>query len=159
MWRRFTTAIAVSLVLVPSLAFAQAAPPPGPAAPPSGAAPTPAPTGGGVLHHILNQLNLSADQRTSINGILAAQRQNVEAARQQMLAARQTLLQTINADVFNEAKVREAANAMSALEADRAVATARLLHDVRAVLTPEQQAQLQQALRQPSPQRGPRPQG
>jgi Spy/CpxP family protein refolding chaperone len=157
MWRRFTTAIAVSLV-VPALAFAQAAPSPGPAAPAPGAAPQPAPMSGGVLNHILNQLNLSADQRASINGILAAQRQNGEAARQQMLAARQVLMQAINADVFNEAKVREAANAMSALEADRAVATARLLHDVRAVLTPEQQAQLQQALRQPPP-RGPRPQG
>ena len=156
MLRRFTTAIAVSLVLVPALAFAQAAPPAGPAAPPPGGAPAPVP--GGPLNNILNQLNLSDAQRTSINGILAAQRQNGEAARQQMMAARQALLQAINADQFNEAKVREAANAMGALETERAVATARMLSEVRAVLTPEQQAQLQQALKQPLP-RGPRPQG
>lgn len=148
MWRRITTALAVTLVLAPALAFAQAAPPAGPA-----------PVPGGPLHHILNQLNLSADQRTSINTIVGAQRQSGEAARQQYMTARQALMQTINADSFNEAKVREAAAAVAGLEADRAVATARMLHDVRAVLTPEQQAQLQQALKQPMPARGPRPQG
>ena len=150
MRKRIMIAIAMSLALAPAVALAQPAQP-GPSGPPPGS-----PGLGPQLARLLDRLNLTAEQRTSINSIAAAHRSASNADRQQMMTARRALMEKINAPAFDEAAIRQAAAAIAAVEANRAVDTAKLLNEIRAVLTPEQQKQFQEALTQPSPMRGER---
>jgi Spy/CpxP family protein refolding chaperone len=137
-------AIALTLALAPALALAQ----PRPGGPPPGD------SGFGPLHHVLGQLNLTAEQRASIDTIVDTHRQSAAAGREQTMTARQALAESVRAEVFDEGRIRQAAAAVAAADAERAVATAKALQEVRAVLTPDQQKQLQQALSQPRPMRG-----
>ena len=123
--------------------------------PPMG--PPPGVPGFGPLYHVLDQLNLSTEQRATIDALLSAHRQNAGTGWQQMMAARQVLMQSVHAEVFDEVKIREAAATVAALDADGAVAMARLFQEIRAVLTPEQQQRLQEVLSRPPMPGGPSP--
>src|SRR5262245_33386428 len=167
MWRR--TIVAIALAAAPAIASAQPQQPPPalPPPPPNAPAPPPgAPAPGGIpglgpgLGQILDRLNLTPDQKNSIGTIVAAHRKTSDSDRQQMGKARQALVEKVNAPAFDEAGIRQAAATVAALDANRAVDSAKFLKEVRAVLTPEQQKQFQEALNRP-PQMGggPRPGG
>lgn len=96
------------------------------------------------LERWTERLDLTEGQRDELREIFARQRQALEAGRDAMRAARQTLGERIHADNFDEPAVREAAAAVAALQADRAVARARLVQRIRGVLSPEQYDELEE---------------
>ncbi len=97
---------------------------------------TPAPPG--------PRLNLTEAQRNEIRGLRETQRKESQALREKMRAARQQLQQAMRAEVPDEAAIRSAAEALGALQADKAVLQARARSGFMQVLTPEQQAQVKQ---------------
>ncbi|MCB1036605.1 MAG: Spy/CpxP family protein refolding chaperone [Acidobacteria bacterium] len=108
--------------------------------------------GGGFGHHGrhggpgfpgLRGLDLSEAQRTQIHEIFSAQREQGEAAREQLHQARQALADQIHAETFDEVAIRQAAQQVSALEENQAVERARLFQQIRQILTPEQLQQLE----------------
>jgi Spy/CpxP family protein refolding chaperone len=135
------------LALVPASAFAQR----GPGGPHGGGPPEP----GMHLERVLGTLNLSSDQQAAIDKILSARRDAGESDRQDMATARMALMDRIHAETFDEQAIRQAAAAVAAVEAEKAVATAKTLGEIRAVLTAEQRTQLQKALAEHKGMRGP----
>jgi Spy/CpxP family protein refolding chaperone len=103
----------------------------------------------------LKGLDLTPQQSAQLDPLLKARHDEAEAGRSAADAARHALGDQIRADVFDDSAIRARAAAVAAFEADRAVADAALLRDVRAVLTPGQRDELDQRL-QPPPGEGPR---
>lgn len=98
------------------------------------------------LEFALRGLNLTNDQATQIDALMTAHREAAEATHTAVDAARRALVDQIQAAVFDEAAIRAKAAAVAALDADRAVAEAALLREVRALLTPEQLTQFNSQL-------------
>ena len=160
MRRRTIVAVALLLAVGPAIASAQPQqqPPPAQPGPPGPAAGAPGQPGipglGPQLGRILDRLNLTPEQRTSITTIVAAHKKTSDNDRQQIIKARELLVKQVNAPTFDEGAIRQAAAAVAALDANRAVDSAKFLKEVRGVLSPEQQKQFQEALARP-----PQPQG
>ncbi len=125
--------------LGPGLALAQGLP----MGPPLGA------RGWSPLDDLLDGLNLTNEQRASIDALVEAHRQSAVGSRPQMREARRALMQAIHADEFDEARIREAAATVSGFEVAGAVSMARLFQGIRAMLTPDQQRLLQDAWTRP----------
>ncbi len=113
------------------------------------------PGGGFGLENTLATLGLTADQQAAVDKILSAHRESAETDRESFMKAETALHAQVSADTFDEQAIRQAAAGVASLEADRAVAEARLLNEVRAVLTPEQRAKLQEAMQISHGMRGP----
>jgi Spy/CpxP family protein refolding chaperone len=103
------------------------------------------------LAFALKGLELTPEQSARIEPLLKARHDEGEAGRSAVEAARHLLGDQIRADVFDDGAIRAKAAAVAALEADRAVADAALLRDVRAVLTPGQRDDFDQRLQPPPP--------
>ncbi len=101
------------------------------------------------LEHALGTLNLTAEQQAAIDKIFTAKRGSDRADRESIMKVEIALRDQIHADTFDEQAIRQAAAAVAVLQADQAVAQAKMLNDVRAVLTADQRASLLQALKQP----------
>lgn len=113
------------------------------------------------LEHLALRLELSDGQREQLKEMLAARFDAGFEAHRTMFEARRELQERIHAETFDEAAVREAAAAVAALEADAAVARARVVQELRRILTPEQLAELEEMRenRGRFPRRGPRGRG
>ncbi len=98
------------------------------------------------FERILESLNLTAEQHTAVDKIVSAQRGAAPAERERFMTARKALMEQVHAETFDEQAIRQAAAAVAALEADRAVEQAKTLGEIRAVLTPEQRTQLKETL-------------
>ena len=99
------------------------------------------------LERILGTLNLTADQQTAIDKIVASHRTAGESGRDTFMAAHKALAEQIHLETFDEQAVRQAAAAVAALQADRAVDQAKALGEIRAVLTADQRTQLKQSFK------------
>lgn len=88
---------------------------------------------------VLDQLDLTDDQRGQIDQLMADHRTAMKDRREQMRDRRMAMRDLIHADEFDEAAIRDAAMAIAEAEADVAVERARLRHEIHALLTPEQQ--------------------
>lgn len=93
---------------------------------------------------LIEKLDLTAEQSQAVEAAFQAQRQTWEANRPRMEAARETLEQRIHAETMDESAIREAASAVAALEAERALDRAKLHQVLRGILTPEQMARLRE---------------
>ncbi len=102
------------------------------------------------LERILGTLSLTSDQRAAIDKIFAARRDSDRTDMESFVRAQMALRDQVNAEPFDEQAIRQAAAAAAALESDRAVAEAKMLSDVRAVLSDDQRTQLQAALKRPA---------
>ncbi len=138
------TILTVALAFAPLLA--QSAPPP-PQGPPPG-------RDAMQLDLILRALDLTADEKTSIDALLRARRAAADAARPSADAARRDLTDQIRAETFDESAIRAKAAAVAILEADGFVADAGLLRDIRAVLTDDQRQKFDRLLEPPPPPDG-----
>lgn len=139
----------LALVVTPGLA--QPAPP-GPPPPPDRPAPPGAPGPClGNLHFIIRALDLSSEQADQIDQLLKARQEAAMAVREGADAARRALDEQIRATVFDETAIRSLAASAAVFDADRAVADAALLRDIRALLTEEQLAKFAELLAPPSP--------
>lgn len=92
----------------------------------------------------LRQLNLTQDQQAQLKALRTAAQPAAQEVRTRMQSARQQLRAAVQAEVFDEAAVKTAADAVAAVQADQIVAHARARADVMRVLTSEQQGQLKQ---------------
>jgi protein CpxP len=88
---------------------------------------------------VLEQLDLTDDQREQIDQLIADHRTAMKDRREQMRERRTAMRDLMHADEFDEAAIRDAAMAIAEAEADVAVERARLRHEIHALLTPEQQ--------------------
>ena len=96
------------------------------------------------LEHLALRLELSDGQREELKAAFSERFEAGAERRQAMFEARRALRQAIHAESFDEAAIREAAAAVAALEADRAVERAKGAQKLREILTPEQLAELEQ---------------
>jgi protein CpxP len=88
----------------------------------------------------LRELNLSESQREQVRAIVESREAETRAIGERAMAAREALHAATTAASFDEGLVRSKAAELATVEADMAVARARVYADVFQMLTPEQQA-------------------
>ena len=92
-----------------------------------------------LLHGPLaDELELSDEQRQSIQGILETERQAIEPWHEDLRALEDAVEEAIEAEPFDEEAVRSAAQQLADVKVEMAVARARVASSIREVLTPEQ---------------------
>jgi Spy/CpxP family protein refolding chaperone len=97
--------------------------------------------GPNTLKRALARLDLTDQQKQQIAGILEANRQAVEQAKEARAAAMKAYVQAVNGG--DEASIRSAGAAVGKAMADMAVLRLQVAGTVKAVLTPEQRQQLE----------------
>jgi Spy/CpxP family protein refolding chaperone len=131
---RTRTKVLLTLGLVTALALPLAA-----------AARRPAPGPGGVLvDRAVQRLDLTDEQKGEIRDILAAHKAELERELMAIKTTRTALWDAVHADTPNDAAIRSAAAAVGKAEGDLGVTRADIVQEVRAVLTSEQQAELEE---------------
>ncbi len=101
--------------------------------------------GGGGFGHFGRELNLSEAQKTQMQQIAARFKQSTRSTHEQLRALHHNGgAGGFKDGAFNEATVRQAAQARANLEVELQVSRARMMSEMYAILTPEQKAQLQQ---------------
>ena len=96
----------------------------------------------GHHHDFFEQLNLSEAQKKEIKAIREAARPNVKPLIKQLKAGREELMALRKTGKFDEAKVRAIAETQAKTLANMIVERESVLYKIRAVLTPEQRAKL-----------------
>jgi Spy/CpxP family protein refolding chaperone len=103
------------------------------------------PEGPGMLNPMmLERLGLSESQHERVKEIMDAQRDEQKALGDRAMKAHEALEAAITSDAFNEGGVRTLAAEVANVEADMAVARARVYSQVFQILTAEQQAKLKE---------------
>jgi Spy/CpxP family protein refolding chaperone len=97
---------------------------------------------GRILQRVADRLNLTTDQRSQIQGIIAGDKDNLKTLLQQLHDARINLRTTIQTDGATEADVRAASSKVAGVEADLAVEWLKLFGKISPILTGEQRAKL-----------------
>lgn len=98
------------------------------------------PAGPFGLGMILSRLELSEVQREQVKGITQAHGDEWKSLSDRIRAARQALDEAVASDVVDESLIRQRSAEVAAVEADMAVASARVRAEIFQLLTPEQQA-------------------
>jgi len=93
---------------------------------------------------MLGRLDLSDAQKEQVRTIVESHRDELGALGQRGMNARQALDAAVMAEVFDEGAIRTAAAEVGAVEADMAVARARISAEVYQILTADQQAKLKE---------------
>jgi protein CpxP len=93
---------------------------------------------------MLGRLDLTDAQQERVKGIVDSHREETRALGDRAMKARDALETAIAGDTFDEAAVRTRAAEIAAVEADMAVARARVYAEVYQVLTPDQQSKLKE---------------
>lgn len=93
---------------------------------------------------MLRGLDLTEAQREQVRQLSQQNREQLRGLMDRLRAAQEARRQAVEAVPFNEPQVRAAMKELSDIEADLAVAQARLQSDIHALLTAEQQQRLQQ---------------
>ena len=127
-----TAATMLTIAIVPVQAQ-QGTPPPGPM----------------PLEFVLRAIDLSPAQHTQIGPLMRARQDEAEAAHPSAEAAGRALADQVRAGTFDEEAIRAAAADVAAFDADRVVADAALLRDIRALLAPAQREKLERLLLPP----------
>lgn len=130
--RKYLAAATLTLLAVPAVAFA------------GRRAALPAP--GFFLQRMTQRLDLTPQQVDEIRGILKSHEAELEAEVGAIKTAREKLFDTIHADTFDEAAIRSASAKVGTAETELAVTRGEIAHEIKGVLTPEQQAEAKKAL-------------
>jgi len=96
--------------------------------------------GGPLAGLPLRELNLTDAQREQVRQIVDSRQQETRAIGERAMAAHEALRAATTSPSFDEGLVRAKAAEVAAVDADMAVARARIFADVFQILTPEQQA-------------------
>lgn len=102
------------------------------------------PGGPGGIIQGLRALDLSETQREQVQAAMASHRAEFEAQAKKLGTARKALHDTMTAETFDEAAIRQMSAEVAAVEADGAVLQAKVHGEVWALLTPEQQQKARQ---------------
>jgi Spy/CpxP family protein refolding chaperone len=98
--------------------------------------------GGPLAPMFLRRLNLTDAQRDQVKAIVDGAQAETRAVAERARAAHQALNEAVTAETFNEGLVRTRAEAVAAIDAEMAVARARVYSQVFQILTPEQKAEV-----------------
>jgi Spy/CpxP family protein refolding chaperone len=101
-------------------------------------------TGPSAILQKLAGLNLTDDQKTAIAGLLKDNRTDVQATLKFYMAARENQFKAVHSDVFDEQAVRDACQVTAQYEEELAVVRARVVSQIKQVLTPEQKEMLKE---------------
>jgi Spy/CpxP family protein refolding chaperone len=93
---------------------------------------------------MLERLDLSSDQRDRVKQILDSHRDEQRALGDRAMKAHQALQDAVSGGTFDESTVRSRAADVAAVEADEAVAQARVVAEVYQILTADQQTRLKE---------------
>ena len=93
---------------------------------------------------LIETLQLTDGQKTTIDGLFAANRENARALFQRIQEQRQLLRNAAQTQPFDEAAVRFQAQELAKLQAEMMVRRAALMNQVSSVLTADQKAKLQE---------------
>ncbi|MDA1184765.1 MAG: Spy/CpxP family protein refolding chaperone [Acidobacteria bacterium] len=91
----------------------------------------------------LGALDLTEAQREQVRQLTQQHRAQTRALAERVRAAEEAQREAMEASPFNEQQVRVAAQAFAEAQTDMAVQQARLRSDIHALLTPDQQQQLE----------------
>lgn len=100
--------------------------------------------GGHMMKHMLQSLDLSADQQATVRGIFAQARPEFEALGDARRENRSRLMNTSPNDPDYDAVVNEVSQASADLAQRMVELTSQVRRDVYQVLTPEQQTELEE---------------
>ncbi|HVM60588.1 MAG TPA: Spy/CpxP family protein refolding chaperone [Verrucomicrobiae bacterium] len=92
----------------------------------------------GRFAHRLAQLGVTDQQKAQVKTILRGYQPTLGPLITEVVTERRALRDTIRAQTVDETAIRAEAAKVASLEADLAVERAHVVHDIRAVLTPEQ---------------------
>lgn len=95
------------------------------------------------MHHRLSQLDLTAQQHDQIKQIFDQQKPAREEKMHAMHESMMALRKATQAEPYDRNQVQEVANQQAKLQADLIVLRADTMHQVYAVLTPEQRKKLE----------------
>ncbi len=109
-----------------------------------------------MTDRMTEKLDLSEEQRASIQAILEASRAQAEPLRTGLAGMRGQMREFVTAEVFDEQALRAQLQANAATMTELMVIGARTMHDVRAQLTPEQRAEAEAMMAKFGDRRGPR---
>ena len=90
------------------------------------------------------RLGLTEEQRGKIKTVFESHKAELGPLAQKMMSERKTLRELMQADKVDEAAIRAQAAKVAALEADRAVARAKIMQEIRPLLSAEQKQRLQE---------------
>jgi protein CpxP len=90
------------------------------------------------FHQKLKELNLTETQQAQVKDIMEKQKPQREAKWKEMSEARKALHEAARSDTYDSARVRELAGKQAQIKADMTVMRIETLHQVYALLTPEQ---------------------
>lgn len=147
--RLFGAAVALAVVIAPALAVAQrSGPPRGGGRGPHGGGPWghgdgPGPGFEAHLHeHMMLRLDLSSEQKAEVKAVMESQSETAKALSERFDTAQAEVRDLAEADLFDETAIRHAAERAAAIRIEMVVERARTGHEIRQLLTAEQQAVL-----------------
>ena len=97
---------------------------------------------GRMMDRVMDRLALTEDQRAEAEALMTERHDGMKADIDQMRKAQASLADAIHAAEFDEMAIREAAAVVAALESDLAVKRGLANQEFRKILTPDQQAEL-----------------
>jgi Spy/CpxP family protein refolding chaperone len=92
----------------------------------------------------MSELKLSDSQQTDVLDIIGKYESEMKNNRDSIREARKNLLAAMHAESFNEAQLREAFKQLSSIREESIVSRARMMTELKAVLTPEQMTLLKE---------------
>ncbi len=98
----------------------------------------------GKMHGLLEQLNLTGDQKSEVKDLMQNSRSTVKDIREQLQANSTQLREAMSGGSVNLDLVKQLADTQGDLMSSLLVGQAELKNQIYALLTPEQQAQLVQ---------------
>lgn len=99
-----------------------------------------------MIHHALEQLNLTAAQKEQVHGVFSAHREELAAELARLKTGHEALRAAVHAPVLDEAAVRSAARSVGEVREDLAVTHARLVGEFRQILNAEQRQKAHEML-------------
>jgi periplasmic protein CpxP/Spy len=99
---------------------------------------------GGEFHHMLKQLDLTADQHTQVKAIFEKEKPTLQPLMQQMRQNHQAMKALEASGPFDENKTRALATQNSQTMVDLQVEHERIKSEIMQILTPDQKAKLAQ---------------
>jgi len=98
--------------------------------------------GGQMIERIFERLDLTDDQKEAVHDVMMKHREQTQSLFEEKIARRRALGETIHADPFDEAAVRQASADLAAVDADLAVMKGKMFQEINRLLTAEQRERM-----------------
>jgi len=95
------------------------------------------------LDRLAQRLDLTADQKAAVEKVFASHDREMQQRSEDLRAAQDELHASIHADTFDESAVRSASAGVAAVEEEMAVGKAKMLKEMRGILTADQYSEFE----------------